>query len=279
MGPYIQMARPLNCVMSAVAVVLGGMLSVGPEIFQLESVVSISLAAAAVTLFVAAGNTLNDYEDRYIDIKAHPRRPIPSGRVAPSTARLLAYSLFTFSAVVGITIDVHTPVPFLFLLINMAVMISYEKKLKGQGIPGNLAISWLTASLFLFGALSVGTINPTIIYFTAMAFLSIFMREIAKDIEDADADRGVRQTAPIIFGEKPCTRLATLSLLSAIILSPMPWLFSLVSQSYIYIVAAADVIFIYSIILLFRGDARRSQNVAKLGMLVSLVAFAFGVFI
>ncbi|MFD9740039.1 SCO3242 family prenyltransferase, partial [Umezawaea sp. NPDC059074] len=50
------------------------------------------LAAASVCLYWA-GMALNDYADRELDAVERPERPIPSGRVRPSTALALATGL------------------------------------------------------------------------------------------------------------------------------------------------------------------------------------------
>ena len=164
-----------------------------------------------------------------------------------------------------------------YIFINLAVMVSYEKALKSSGIAGNLEISYLIASLFVFGAVSAGNVGTVIVYFAAMAFLANFMREIAKDIQDMDGDRGVRNTAPLAHGVGAASALASFSLLAAVFLSPVPYLVHITTVYYLAIVLAADAIFIYSIFLLGRRMAKGSQTCAKLGMLLSLLAFAIGV--
>ena len=58
----------------------------------------------------------------------------------------------------------------------------------------------------------------------------------------------------------------------------MPYIAGVVSPYYIAFVIPADAIFIYSVLLLAKKSAASSQQFAKLGMLVSLIAFALGVF-
>ena len=152
MGVYLSLLRPLNCAMSAAAVFLGGYISAGNSIFTMDNLIPISIAMAAVVFFMGAGNSLNDYEDRHIDKKAHPERPIPSGKIRAKSVRSIAYAFFAISAVLAAFINPGRPFPLALLLINLAVMVSYEKALKSSGIAGNLEISYLIASLFVFGA-------------------------------------------------------------------------------------------------------------------------------
>lgn len=275
---FASLVRPVNCAMSAVAVLLGGFICLGRDIFSPERGLPIALAMIAVVLFVGAGNALNDYEDRRIDKIAHPHRPLPSGRMKPKTALSLSIIFFSAAVVMGLIINITRPLPLLLLLVNLLVMVSYEKKYKKEGIPGNLSISWLTSSLFLFGAVSAGGITILIILFIAMAFLASFTRELIKDIQDMSGDKGIRRTAPIIYGRGSAGWLAALSIGGAVALSPIPFILGfLPSLYYMIIVLVADAIFIYSVILLFYGKSERSQIAAKTGMLVALIAFASGV--
>jgi len=233
-----------------------------------------------VVLFVAAGNSLIDYEDRDIDKKAHPNRPIPSGKIKIEKVLRFSYLLFILSIIMCIFNNLENitrPYSLILLLFNITVMITYEKNLKERGIPGNLSISWLIASLFLFGAVSIIKLPLLIILFTVMAFLANFMRELVKDIEDIKGDRDIRHTAPIMHGVGPSSSLACISLTAAIFLSSLPYILRIVNIFYLFIVLIADVIFIYSMFLLYRKRIKACQNYAKIGMLISLVAFAAGV--
>ena len=59
-------------------------------------------AAIAMSLIYSAGMVMNDLLDREVDAKERPTRPIPSGRVTVSEARLLAVGLFAFGvALIG----------------------------------------------------------------------------------------------------------------------------------------------------------------------------------
>jgi len=274
---FLKLIRPLNCAMSAVAVFIGGFIGTGMAIFSESALPGIVLAMLAVFLFVAAGNALNDFEDRDVDKKAHPERPVASGKIRPQTALRLSYILFFCAAILSAFIHFPRFQPLLLLAVNLIVMLAYEKRLKSEGLSGNLSIAWLTSSLFLFGAVAADSINRVTAIFILTAFFSILGREIVKDIEDLEGDRGTRRTLPITSGVGLSSALAALSFAVAIAISPLPYFLNLLSQYYLAIVLAADAIFIYCIILLGRKYPGDSQKFAKAGMLLSLVAFAVGV--
>jgi geranylgeranylglycerol-phosphate geranylgeranyltransferase len=277
MHRYLQLIRPLNCVMSAAAVFIGGFIGMGTAIMSPGALPGVALAMLAVFLFVAAGNSLNDYEDREIDKKAHPARPVPSGKIKPGTALRLSYFLFFAAALLSAFVSFPRFQPLLLLIINLIVMLSYERRLKSEGLSGNLSIAWLTSSLFLFGAVAVDRINAATAIFIIMAFFSILGREIVKDIEDMEGDRGVRRTLPMTSGTGVATTIASFAFIVAVALSPLPYVLGLLSHHYLAIVLAADAIFIYCVILVGRKYPKDSQKYAKAGMLLSLAAFAVGV--
>src|SRR5207245_2595053 len=84
---------------------------------------------------------------------------------------------------------------FVIVLVNIALMASYEAALKSRGAPGNLVIAYLVGSLFLFAGASVfrSSIEPLVRtgILAALAFFTTIGREITKDIEDmrGDVDR------------------------------------------------------------------------------------------
>ena len=81
------------------------------------------------------------------------------------------------------------------------------------------------------------------------------------------------------FGAKKAGIMASLAIACAVSLSPFPLMFGLFSGSgtmyYVLIIAAADAIFIYSILILLRKKFDASIKI-KGAMLVALLAFLAG---
>ncbi|MBE0518796.1 MAG: prenyltransferase, partial [Thermoplasmata archaeon] len=100
-------------------------------------------------------------------------------------------------------------------------------------------------------------------------------REIVKDIQDVEGDKGIRLTLPMRIGTRNAGFVASLSFVGAVILSPVPYMQELLSIYYVPIVLVSDAIFIYCAMIHF-ADPKRGQKVAKLAMLVALIAFLFG---
>jgi len=269
-GGYLGLFRLGNCAMGALGALLAAVACVGAA--DLEGFVwEMALSMLVVVSFTAAGNSLNDYFDREVDKAAHPERPIPSGTVTPAMARALAAILFVVSLLLSIVIN---PWSVVIVVTSIVVIVGYEWFLKAEGLAGNLAISWLTGALFLFGGAAVDRLELAWIL-AALAFLATLGREIVKDIQDVEGDRGARCTLPMRIGQKNAGVLGSIAFLAAVGLSPMPYLLDLLSWVYVPVVLVADAIFIYCASIHFRSP-EKGQKVAKLAMFIALLAFLLG---
>jgi geranylgeranylglycerol-phosphate geranylgeranyltransferase len=267
---FLSLFRLGNCAMAALGALLAALACVGVE--GLEGfALEVILSMATVVLFTAAGNSLNDYFDRETDKVAHPERPIPSGRVSPNGARSASALMFAIAVAVSVFVNVYA---LLIVVTAILIMVYYERSLKAKGLSGNLAISWLTGSLFLFGGAAVERLELAWIL-AALAFLATLGREIVKDVQDMEGDRSSRLTLPMRIGPMRANYLASASFLAAVVLSPAPYFLDLLSVWYVPVVAVAGAIFIYCALILFRNP-ERGQKVAKLAMLAALLAFLLG---
>lgn len=267
---YLRLFRLGNCAMAALGVLLASVICAGGSEAS-GFAWQIGLSMAVVVAFTAAGNSLNDYYDRETDRVAHPERPIPSGKVPAGAARMVSSVLFFIGVVLSALVGLWSAS---IVLVSIAIMVGYERCLKAEGLAGNLAISWLTGALFLFGGAAVGRLELAWIL-AALAFLATLGREIVKDIQDVEGDRGSRSTLPMRIGVEKAGYMGSAAFVAAVALSPVAYIQGLLSIWYIPVVAVADGIFIYCALIHF-GNPENGQKVAKLGMLVALLAFFIG---
>jgi len=274
MAGLLRLARPVNCVMSAVGVGIGGLVAVHSGAWG-EFARPLLLAGAAAAAFTAGGNALNDLYDRETDRVNHPERPLPAGELTASSVRGFVVAAFSLAAILAVLANVWA---FAFVVVNIVLMVSYEATLKARGAPGNLVIAYLVGSLFLFAGVSVfrSSIDPLVRTGTlaALAFFATLGREITKDIEDMRGDVD-RKTIPQRIGAAKAGRLAATCLLAAVALSVLPLYYRLFGLGYAILVALADGMFIYAA---FHSAAKPavSQRVTKYGMIVALAAFLAG---
>ncbi|MEM5798064.1 MAG: UbiA family prenyltransferase [Candidatus Aenigmatarchaeota archaeon] len=278
---YIEITRPVNCLMASIAVLIGGLLVEG--INQ-----QLLLAALIAFLITAGGNTLNDYIDIEADRVNRPKRPIPSGRIKEEVALIFSFLLF----ILGISLSTFINPPVLAIAaLNSVLLVLYSTKLKRKLLLGNLIIGWLVGSTFIFG----GAVFSNILlpgFLAMLAGLTTLTREIIKGFEDIEGDKkawlkvkskGIAERFKIDKkGVVPrhttaLLSIACLCMLCAIILSPLPWLLGLLSQNYIFVVFLADVCFMYVILaILFKKNWSLASKGVKVGMAFGLLAFLGG---
>ena len=270
MKSLIRLFRPLNCFLASVSVPVILITLHGTDTGIWPHWSTTFLGMAVVFAFTAGGNTLNDYIDRDVDRINHPRRPIPSKEISPRQALMVSGAMFVISFAASLLLD--DLLPKVIVIVAIAMMISYELGLKKRGLSGNITISALTGFLFLFAGSVYGDIAlPSILAF--LAALSTLGREIAKDIQDMVGDFD-RHTLPMKIGKKRSRMVAAICVILAVSLSPLPYVLSMLPLSYLLIVLIADIIFIYSVVLL--NEPRRAQHFIKAAMGVALLAFLIG---
>jgi geranylgeranylglycerol-phosphate geranylgeranyltransferase len=153
-------------------------------------------AAAAAILLSAVANAFNDYDDRAIDAMIHPDRPLPSGILTPASA-LRIVMIAAVGGVVSSTLA--RPVLGVVSLCVIGVMLAYGRIKARSGLVANAIVAVLGSMPFLYGAWAAGQPRAGVVLVGIAAPLH-FAREIAKDVDDIDGDRGRRRTLPITAG-------------------------------------------------------------------------------
>ena len=267
MNKYLELFRLENGIIGIVGIAVTAFIAAGTS--MVDSWQYIILGCVTVILFIAGGNSLNDYIDREIDKSSHPERPIPSGRMEPKVALYLGAACLVLSFVSSFVQSVECIV---IVGIAIVLMVLYETVLKQRGFIGNVTIAVLTGMVFLLGGSIVGHMDNCY-EIAAMAALVTVGREITKDIEDMEGDVG-RHTLPMLIGKRNAGIVAAAFYIAGPILSILPIIDKSMGPLY-PCVFAADVMFIYAAIILFNSP-HRSQKTAKYAMMVALVAFILG---
>jgi len=239
-------------------------------------------AMGAVFLITGAGNAINDVYDVEIDKVNRPTRPLPSGKIARRGAILTSLTLF----LTGIAASLYIAVAVGFLgcfalaLFNSVLLVEYARRLKRTALYGNLAVAYLTASTFLYGAAMLGqSTSGDVVVLVLLAFLATLARELIKDVEDIQGDEALgASTLPILMGKRWAVGIALTCIVLAVALSPLPMLegFGGLGENYLWVVAGADAGFLVSALLLLRDKPSSASKGVKLSMMLALVAFMAG---
>jgi geranylgeranylglycerol-phosphate geranylgeranyltransferase len=180
-----------NALIAAGGVVLGAWWAGGDP--TSTRVVTAALAALALAAFA---NAYNDVQDVAIDRVAHPRRPLPSGRLRPAQALAVARG----AAVASVLLATAThPALGVMSVVVLVAMQQYSLRVKRTGVAGNVLVALVASLPFLYGGWSIG--RPWVTWpLVALAMPLHLAREIAKDIDDLAGDAMSRRTLPAVLG-------------------------------------------------------------------------------
>ncbi|NYT21075.1 MAG: geranylgeranylglycerol-phosphate geranylgeranyltransferase [Methanomicrobiales archaeon] len=266
----LRIMRPANAVIAGFAAILGYFIASG------TLVPGVLLIWAAVVLVTAGGNTINDYFDAGIDRINRPDRPIPSGEVREREAWNLSFVLFA----AGILMTAFTNILCVVIAIfNSLLLFLYAARLKRSCLFGNLAVSYLSASIFLFGGAYLGWEGAIrVLPIALITFFAMVSRELLKDAEDVEGDRPAgAETVPVRYGVKAAVILSLVCAVGAVAGSiyPVSWW----GIWYLAGILPVDAIIIVAAIrpLPCRDPqcikTSRATGLLKTGMFASLVVF------
>jgi 4-hydroxybenzoate polyprenyltransferase len=189
------------------------------------STLDLILLITSTVLIAAGGYVINDYFDVSIDSINKPDRLYISKSIHRREAILWHQVFSVIAVVIGIYLAWHSGNLRLLMIqpITIALLWFYSTGYKKQPLLGNLLISFLTAFVVLLTVLyQTPLFHPKtmdektasyiifirIFYYFIFAFLVSMMREIVKDMEDAEGDEryGCR-TVPILWGMQVAKRI------------------------------------------------------------------------
>ena len=270
---YWQIIRPINCLMMGLAVIVGAFLTINNQFSE-------KLLFGFITSFSLTGASmvLNDYFDREIDAINESNRPIPRGDVSSNQAIIFAI----FLTLVGLIFAFITNIPSLITaIIAIIISLTYITKGKSTGLFGNFLVSATVVIPIVYGGLTIGQLQMNSIIFIIIIFFSNTGREIIKGIVDVKGDRTHKiQTIAVKYGERKAAILASFFAIVAVLLSPMPWIFNLVSDFFLPLVIITDIGLITSSIWLIRDysrkNAKKIKNLNLLWFISGPLAFILG---
>jgi len=281
----IEIARPINCLMGALSVIIG-LLNTRLDIPFEKLLINIILGVVTYILIAASGMVINDIYDIEIDKINRPNRPIPRGSITLKQAKLLFFVYLSlglfFSALNTIIFNLSV---LIFILASFFGFIGwvYAKWGKKSGFLGNLIVGISFSIGMVYGALLNSLLIPPYIWFFFItAFSLLISREIIKGCEDIDGDKsqGVK-TLALKVGITTSRNIAVLFSFAAIIFFILPLFTEIINHILFVIIMIPGLIEVaYTILLmltkeLVRENLKKISLFLKIGMLIGLLAFLF----
>lgn len=181
-----------------------------------------AMLVLSTILIAAGGYAINDYFDTKTDLINRPERVLVGRVISRKAAIWLHFSLSTVGSLLGVATAIYVG-EWKFALIFPAVgalLWFYSTTFKSQLLIGNLVISLLVgmvpvmvllfevsriqadmAELLKQNYLVLAVLKYWVSGFALFAFLTNFIREVVKDLEDVEGDAAAgRSTFPISWG-------------------------------------------------------------------------------
>lgn len=263
---YLKILRPLNGLMSAVAVWIGVIVAGGEIIPDLLVI----FGMLTVFLISSGGMIANDIADIQIDAINKPKRPLPSGKIKKGSAYAFGILLY----IIGNFLAYLTNNLALFAIaITATVLLTlYAWKLKKVIFAGHFVVSLMVALTFIYGSVVADNLFPVMIL-ALLAMISNIGREIYKSIEDVMGDKSANIISiPIKFGVLRAKLVGAIFIYASIIISPIPYILGIFGQVYLFFVIVADILFFSATIV----PTRYSAKMCKIAMLIALLSYVVG---
>ncbi|MCS3900739.1 UbiA family prenyltransferase [Methanococcus voltae] len=272
---YFELLRTKNCISASIGALISALIASN---FQFNYSKELILIFLVVFLICGYGNAINDICDLEIDKINKPERPIPSGRVSLKSAKIFS----TIIVILGVFLSFFNIYCTLLAIFNAIVLYLYAKRYKKNKIVGNVLVGYLTGSVFLFGGIAVNNVYDIGILFVS-ALLAIWSREIIKDYEDIEGDE-LEGVISLPIKNKPFSlKLATLLLILAILVSPIPYLIGIFGIYYLIAIIICDILFLLALYPILKSkfgkkdiDAKKISKNIKLTMNLVLLSYIIG---
>lgn len=224
----IKQFRVLNLFLTGIAVGMGSYLAFldGKQGSFADALLAVFSAMMIAGSMYLENNLKNRKEDRI----NHPERDVTFLKKYDMTVTLLRYGLLIIG--VGLAFFVRYEMG-LFAICNILLLAGYNHSWKGSPLIGNLVVSIVSSTPFLYGALAWGSVSSGVL--PALLALPIhFVREMVKDVEDILGDQYAGQnTFAVRFGRIFTMRFAGILMLATASLIPVPYFLKLLDFGYL----------------------------------------------
>jgi len=245
----IQILRPLNMILSLVAVFIAAWL--------IDGITSplLPYAGLVVLCFAGASNILNDVLDIHIDEINRPDRVLTSGRLQIRDALILMSILYALGIMAATYLQPSGRQIALIMVLPLLVL--YTPLFKRLPFIGNLVVGSILGLVFLFteGAIH-GQVDKMWIPFCLATTLST-IRELVKDATDMEGDAvGDLQTFPRKFGLVATLWLLRIFTLCLCFGAALPWFEGWYGNYYIFLLITGVAIpSLYAVFILLNENS------------------------
>lgn len=254
---YVELMKPFNRSKStlyyAFTALMGSVLAAPHNLHTMETLKAmLSSLLAAFAIYA-----LNDIYDIEVDKINAPERPLPSGRVSITEAKVLVILLFTLALALALTANILT---FALTLMFSALGIAYSVP------PIRFKDGWFAGICWGLGMAATILCGASVYAITLPVAMAAFIFAtltagcgLIKDLKDMEGDRakGIH-TIPLMIGEEKAVNLMAITFTAFIPLLPAYGIiFYGFKVPYMVLTTFAAAFFLYSILLLKRSPKNK----------------------
>lgn len=157
------------------------------------------LLVLATVLIASAGYIVNDYFDMKIDVVNRPQEVLVGSYISRRWAMILHVILSLAGIMLAGWLSIKLGILFLLIVV---LLYFYSSTLKRQPVVGNLAIALLlAATIWVVKVIDPELHTGWVFFFSWFAFITGWIREVVKDLEDLEGDRAYGcKTLPVVWG-------------------------------------------------------------------------------
>ena len=260
--------RPHNVTAAVLSVAAGYAIAGGGSPVPVYLLFSTALATAA-------GNVINDFYDLDIDSINKPRRPIPSGGVAPRAA-LVFYAVLL--VVLAACITRLPPRQAVWIAVWAGLLHLYSWKAKRIYLVGNILVAAVVSSAFLLGAFAAGAPASGMIP-ASFTFLFVLGRELVKDTEDLEGDCECNaRTVPAVSGAGAALTAAAIIFALLTVAVPLPYIYGAYGGTYLVtmLLSVVPILVVSCVLCAKRRSPAAVSLMLKIGMFFGVASFYLG---
>ena len=225
---YFKIIRPLNVLLSGITTYIASYILNGSNNFI------IFIMCCVVMIFCIIANIINDLFDYKTDQINKPHSPMISSHNINFSYYLISIIVLLLLFTLVLSYFYFNFFSHLFLILIFILIIIYTPVLKGIPLLGNITISFILASVFLFPAIVLNCSISNVFYPVILTFLLTLIREIIKDIADIKGDQYANiNTLPIAFGINFSKWLISILFIILLIVSIYPYLINIYNSIYL----------------------------------------------
>lgn len=260
MNPYVTLFRPINFIITALAILAATLLAGGTQ----QQLMFMIVAALGGALISSGAMVMKDVLNVDTDRTTDPDRPIARGAVDQYDA-MMFYGALTGAGLIMCAYTTRTA--FIIAFVACPVIVLYAKILTRSPLFGNFVVGALAATAFVFSGAVVGSIRP-IVMPALFVFLLISARGIIAGMKQTVRESNNSASLQSIqYGMKRASAAASIMLFFFIVSTIVPYVNGLYGMRYLVVVSVgADLVAAYVIISVWKDRSEKN-----LDMLVKII--------